>query len=470
VGEGTRRGGGTHTRPRCSTPTHHPHPPTPPNPLAPAPQSLASILRKPGVRKKPWLVRSVDDALTAARAMASGALAPIFLTSSVTGAGLDLVRLFYGLLPQRTPWFKAQREPAEMVIDEVFGVPGVGTVVAGTIKRGVLTAATPLLLGPDIGDGTFKVGLCPPGGERVRRAFGPRQGGGRGAGRRCTGPANPTPPAPPPAHLPHPPGRGRQVAALQAAARHERRRRPDRGGRAEEDQALPGGCRRAKRRSGQAPCCRGLVPTPLAAATAQPCRNARRPDPRAPRPRPPPPRPPALRAPPPPPRQVRKGMVLLEAPGAGAAPPRASWEFDAEVGVLTHSTTIAPRYQVGEGARGERGWLGRLRRQKMPVWCCQGVEGGARSSSPPADCGAGSPPLEPPSPNRARAPPPRPSSTVRSSARRPRWWRWTGSACVQVRRASQGPTGRPQAALLSAARLPLWGGGSRRHPPSGRCS
>jgi hypothetical protein len=206
-----------------------------------------------------------------------------------------------------------------------------------------------------------------------------------------------------------------------------------------------------------------LLPPPSPAAT----RAGLTPAPPAPDPPPPPPRP-AL--PPPPPRQVRKGMVLLEAPGAGAAPPRASWEFDAEVGVLTHSTTIAPRYQVGEGARGERGWLGRLRRQKMPVWCCQGVEGGARSSSPPADCGAGSPPLEPPSPNRARAPPPRPSSTVRSSARRPRWWRWTGSACVQVRRASQGPTGRPQAALLSAARLPLWGGGSRRHPPSGRCS
>jgi hypothetical protein len=65
--------------------------PAPARPPA-RPQSLASILRKPGVRKKPFLVRSVDDALTAARAMAGGALAPIFLTSSVTGAGLDLVR------------------------------------------------------------------------------------------------------------------------------------------------------------------------------------------------------------------------------------------------------------------------------------------------------------------------------------------------------------------------------------------
>jgi GTPase len=43
------------------------------------------------------------------------------------------------------------------IIDEVFGVPGVGTVVAGTLKRGVLTPASSLLLGPDIADGSFKV-------------------------------------------------------------------------------------------------------------------------------------------------------------------------------------------------------------------------------------------------------------------------------------------------------------------------
>jgi GTPase len=121
-------------------------------------QSLTAILRKPGVRKKPFLVRTVDDCLLASRLMAGEALAPIFLTSSVTGSGLDLVRLFYSLLPQRQRWADRRSEPVELIIDEVFGVPGVGTVVAGTVKRGVLTAASSLLLGPDIGDGTFKVG------------------------------------------------------------------------------------------------------------------------------------------------------------------------------------------------------------------------------------------------------------------------------------------------------------------------
>jgi hypothetical protein len=100
------------------------------------------------------------------------------------------VRLFYGLLPQRTPWFEARDQPAEMVIDEVFGVPGVGTVVAGTMKRGVLTAATQLLLGPDIGDGSFKVGASearPSGRGPIRLAKGVRRvGWGRGcAWRLC---------------------------------------------------------------------------------------------------------------------------------------------------------------------------------------------------------------------------------------------------------------------------------------------
>ena len=38
----------------------------------------------------------------------------------------------------------------------MFSVAGVGTLVAGNVKRSVFTAATPLLLGPDMGDGSFK--------------------------------------------------------------------------------------------------------------------------------------------------------------------------------------------------------------------------------------------------------------------------------------------------------------------------
>jgi len=50
-----------------------------------AEQSLASILKKPGVRKKPYLVRGPGEVLTAARNITTDSLAPIFLTSAVTG-------------------------------------------------------------------------------------------------------------------------------------------------------------------------------------------------------------------------------------------------------------------------------------------------------------------------------------------------------------------------------------------------
>lgn len=80
----------------------------------------------------------LQDVLTCALSITSESLAPIFLTSAVTGQGLALLRLFVDLAPLRRRWGDVQGEPAEFMIDETFGVPGVGTVVAGTLKRGTL--------------------------------------------------------------------------------------------------------------------------------------------------------------------------------------------------------------------------------------------------------------------------------------------------------------------------------------------
>lgn len=97
----------------------------------------------------------MQDVITCARAIASEALAPIFLTSAVTGKGLPLLRLFLNIAPQRQQWAARQAEPTCFMIDETFSVPGVGTVIAGTVQRGVLNLSTPLLMGPDIADGSF---------------------------------------------------------------------------------------------------------------------------------------------------------------------------------------------------------------------------------------------------------------------------------------------------------------------------
>ena len=191
--------------------------------------TLQAILKKPGVKKRPFVVRNRDDVITCARHMHADALAPIFLTSSVSGEGLDLVKLFYNLLPQRVDWAERASGHAEFIIDETFGVPGVGTVVAGTVKRGTITCSTSFLLGPDIGDGSF----------------------------------NPC-----------------QIKSIQY-------------------KRLPVG----KIVAGQT----------AAIALKKVKRN-----------------------------QVRKGMVLV----AEAVKPQATWEFDADIAILTHSTTIQPRYQA----------------------------------------------------------------------------------------------------------------------------
>ncbi|KAL4858377.1 GTP-binding protein 1 [Chlorella vulgaris] len=191
--------------------------------------SLQQILKKPGVKKRPFLVRTRDDVLTCARHMHVDSLAPIFLTSSVTGVGLDLIRLFYNLLPQRHNWFERTSQHAEFIIDETFGVPGVGTVVAGTVKRGVLVPNQTLMLGPDIADGSFK-----------------------------------------------------QVTIKSV---HYKR--------------LPVG---------------RVVAGQTAALALKKVKRA----------------------------AVRKGMVLVDE----RVRPKASWEFDADIAILTHSTTIQPRYQA----------------------------------------------------------------------------------------------------------------------------
>lgn len=119
-------------------------------------QTLSGILKKPGVKKRPITVRNVADVLLCARNIHADSLAPIFLTSSVTGEGLDLVKLFFKLLPQRTSWSDKWNQPTQFVIDETFVVPGVGTVVAGTLKSGTIRNNSSLLLGPDMTDAAFK--------------------------------------------------------------------------------------------------------------------------------------------------------------------------------------------------------------------------------------------------------------------------------------------------------------------------
>ena len=76
-------------------------------------------------------------------------MAPIFQISNVTGHNLDLVRLFLSLITPQKNWKVVQEEPPLLHIDNTFSVPGVGTVVSGTLTSGEISVNDMLLHGPN---------------------------------------------------------------------------------------------------------------------------------------------------------------------------------------------------------------------------------------------------------------------------------------------------------------------------------
>lgn len=110
-------------------------------------QLLQKILRSPGCRKIPVIVQNTNDVVTCAMNFTSQRLCPIFQVSNVTGQNLDLLKSFLNLLYPRME--TSLNEPAEFQIDDLYSVPGVGTVVSGTCFTGVIHVNDTLMLGPD---------------------------------------------------------------------------------------------------------------------------------------------------------------------------------------------------------------------------------------------------------------------------------------------------------------------------------
>lgn len=107
---------------------------------------LCKVLKSQGCRKVPVMVRSHDDVVLSATNFVSQRLCPIFQVSNVTGENLDLLTTFLNLLTTRTAGLDDL--PAEFQIDDIYSVPGVGTVISGTCLQGVIRLNDTLLLGP----------------------------------------------------------------------------------------------------------------------------------------------------------------------------------------------------------------------------------------------------------------------------------------------------------------------------------
>ncbi|KAJ8963542.1 hypothetical protein NQ317_019039 [Molorchus minor] len=108
---------------------------------------LVRILKSPGCRKVPVMVKTSDDVVLSATNFVSERLCPIFQVSNVSGENLGLLKTFLNLLTTRMEYH--ENEPAEFQIDDTYSVPGVGTVVSGTTLRGVIRLNDVLMLGPD---------------------------------------------------------------------------------------------------------------------------------------------------------------------------------------------------------------------------------------------------------------------------------------------------------------------------------
>ncbi|OWF43546.1 GTP-binding protein 2-like [Mizuhopecten yessoensis] len=112
---------------------------------------LEKILKSPGCKRVPMRIKTEDDSITAATNFDTDRITPIFTISSVTGKSLDLLTTFLNVLPsvknvkERE---KLTQDLTEFQIDTLFSVPGVGSVVGGTIHRGSIKEGDCLQLGP----------------------------------------------------------------------------------------------------------------------------------------------------------------------------------------------------------------------------------------------------------------------------------------------------------------------------------
>lgn len=106
------------------------------------------ILKLPGVNKIPFRVDGEEDAVLAARHIASGRVTPIFTVSNVTGVGLDLLKKFLDLAPPRLEWDRKVDQDLLVYIDDKFLVKGVGVVVSGMVLQGKIGVNQEVYVGP----------------------------------------------------------------------------------------------------------------------------------------------------------------------------------------------------------------------------------------------------------------------------------------------------------------------------------
>ncbi|OAA78722.1 GTP-binding protein 1 [Akanthomyces lecanii RCEF 1005] len=110
-------------------------------------RQITKIMKSPGARKIPTFIKDREDCINTATQFVSHRICPIFQVSNVTGENLDLVRLFFNILPHHGRY--NSEGPFEFQVNDTFSVPFTGTVVSGIVKSGVIHEGDNVLIGPD---------------------------------------------------------------------------------------------------------------------------------------------------------------------------------------------------------------------------------------------------------------------------------------------------------------------------------
>jgi len=74
---------------------------------------------------------------------------PVFPISNVTGAGVEILKLFINSLKQYTDYSVESSKPVEFYVNRTYAVSGIGLVISGVIKQGTVKRGDILYLGPN---------------------------------------------------------------------------------------------------------------------------------------------------------------------------------------------------------------------------------------------------------------------------------------------------------------------------------
>tara|TARA_Y100001933_G_scaffold147032_1_gene145750 strand:+ start:314 stop:1558 length:1245 start_codon:yes stop_codon:yes gene_type:complete len=93
-------------------------------------------------------ISDMEDVDKCLKVFNSEKICPLFLVSNTTGENIDILKKFIEKLDTRVDWRKEDLKKKLLYIEDVFSVPGIGTVISGIVRSGVIYKNDQLFIGP----------------------------------------------------------------------------------------------------------------------------------------------------------------------------------------------------------------------------------------------------------------------------------------------------------------------------------